>query len=770
MIGLLSGLLLVCAACQQGEGREAAGEVAAALPLRPPPVPSFDEDVRFAQGELADGRAWAATLRIAPALRDSIRRTPEAILVAARAAAAWNGWEAVDSLLIDEPWLSSRFSGEGHELLARSALERNEATEAREHAETALRLASDQASRAVRMVFLARALDRLDIVDSAAQLYRRAAESLPAVREWLLLRAAGTTRDEKSRQRLYEDVRTPAPLGRVGHTEAQTLERFRMIQGAADAYEKLGDMPTAYRLRLQTVESAAQRSATRAGLLGYIQRDARGESLARALEVLDAFFPRLDVTSELIATRRAAEAGLHGRAASGFASVPAASLSDADVIAWARALMLSGRPTQAASRIAARRFGTRLAAEAAYVRALSLVRARRTSTARSALQRVVSAYPNTSSAADALYLLADLESDARRDSRARDLFERSCRAKVPGGFSDDGCFRAGILSFALGNATRAAATFDEVAARFPNSSEKTASLYWAGRAWDRARMPGHATQRWTTVVRTAPLSFYASGSARRLGLAHWTPPPAQIPRSPRFQGALTRAAVLEHLGMVTEERHEYDAIEEEAKTPAEALTAGAALLDRGEVIRAIRLGWKAVNGSPGENGDSVPGDPRGYSLAYPIIREVELLAESRQNRLDPALVAAVIRQESSWNPTAQSGAGARGLMQIMPPTGRAIARSQRYPMWDPELLFVPEVSLDLGTLHLRAVLSEHASLPRALAAYNAGGSRVRRWNRLTGASDPEIFIERIPFVETRDYVRIVMRNAELYRALHGLRK
>jgi soluble lytic murein transglycosylase len=109
-------------------------------------------------------------------------------------------------------------------------------------------------------------------------------------------------------------------------------------------------------------------------------------------------------------------------------------------------------------------------------------------------------------------------------------------------------------------------------------------------------------------------------------------------------------------------------------------------------------------------------------------------------------------------------------MQIMPRTGQAIARSQRYPMWDPQLLFVPEVSLDLGTLHLRAVLSEHSSLPRALAAYNAGGSRVRRWNRLTGASDPEIFIERIPFVETRDYVRIVMRNVELYRALHGLRK
>jgi len=152
----------------------------------------------------------------------------------------------------------------------------------------------------------------------------------------------------------------------------------------------------------------------------------------------------------------------------------------------------------------------------------------------------------------------------------------------------------------------------------------------------------------------------------------------------------------------------------------------------------------------------------------PLLREVELVAHSRANRLDPALVAAVIRQESSWNPRAVSRVGARGLMQIMPPVGQAIARSKRYPLWDPALLFDPDVSLELGTSHLRAALSEHSNLARALAAYNAGGSRVRRWIRRGGASDPEIFIERIPFVETRDYVRIVLRNAEMYRALHGL--
>jgi soluble lytic murein transglycosylase len=76
----------------------------------------------------------------------------------------------------------------------------------------------------------------------------------------------------------------------------------------------------------------------------------------------------------------------------------------------------------------------------------------------------------------------------------------------------------------------------------------------------------------------------------------------------------------------------------------------------------------------------------------------------------------------------------------------------------------------LGTAHLRAALSQYNNLPRALAAYNAGASRVTRWAQRTGVDDPELFVERIPFVETRDYVRVVQRNVEVYRAMYVLRK
>ncbi|HYC50530.1 MAG TPA: transglycosylase SLT domain-containing protein [Gemmatimonadaceae bacterium] len=765
---MLHALVLAATlACQQGDRREAAGEVAATLPTRPGPIATTDADVRAAQVELAEGRAAKASKLVMAVLRTPERRTPEALLVAARAAAEWRGWTMVHSLLAFEPWIDGRFDGEARELLARSALERNEAEKAREHASAALRAATAPTSRAVRLTLLARAYDRLNQRDSAAALYQRAADLLPAAREWLLLRAAGSISDVRARERLYAKVKSSAARARVPHTEAQTLERLGMHLAAADAYEKLGDIPSAYRLRLAS-DDRGQRSTLRAGLLGYIQRDAQGPDLQRAFEVLDAAFPDLDATSELIATRRAAEAGVYARAAAGFARIPAAQLTDADVIVWARALLATGNPGNAASRIAARRFGAAAASEALYLRGLGNLRAGRASTARTNLRQVVARHRATRFGSDALYLLADMESDAGRDASARDLLAQACLNTPAGGYSDNACFRSGILSLVLGNATRAASAFEEIGKRFGNSAEAIAALYWSGRAWERAGNAERARERWQALIEREPYSYYAGAAAKRLGQPVPVPPQTSLPTaSPDVRAALVRAEVLDQLGMDVEERYEYEGIEAHAGRSAdEVLGAGAGLVGQGEVVRAIRLGWRVVTGQLGDSAG--PRDARGYALVYPLLLDVELVAHSRANRLDPALVAAVIRQESSWNPRAVSRAGARGLMQIMPTVGQAIARSKNYPMWDPALLFDPGVSLELGTSHLRAALSEHSTLPRALAAYNAGGSRVRRWIRRGGTNDPEIFIERIPFVETRDYVRIVMRNTEMYRALHGL--
>jgi soluble lytic murein transglycosylase len=139
-------------------------------------------------------------------------------------------------------------------------------------------------------------------------------------------------------------------------------------------------------------------------------------------------------------------------------------------------------------------------------------------------------------------------------------------------------------------------------------------------------------------------------------------------------------------------------------------------------------------------------------------------AEAQRRGVDPAFAAALIRQESNFTPTATSPVGARGLMQVMPTVGRALAGGSR--AWDPAHLWVPEVNVPLGMRHLATSLGRYPHPAYALAAYNAGEGRLRRWRQRAGAEDPELFVERIPYEETRDYVRIILRNQAMYEALY----
>jgi soluble lytic murein transglycosylase len=105
-------------------------------------------------------------------------------------------------------------------------------------------------------------------------------------------------------------------------------------------------------------------------------------------------------------------------------------------------------------------------------------------------------------------------------------------------------------------------------------------------------------------------------------------------------------------------------------------------------------------------------------------------------------------------------------MQVLPSVGEPVARSLAFPVWSPALLTDADANLQLGTAHLATYFKQYGAVPRVLAAYNAGGSRVTRWVTKSGMNDPELFAERVPFVETRDYVRLVQRNAAVYAALY----
>jgi soluble lytic murein transglycosylase len=131
-------------------------------------------------------------------------------------------------------------------------------------------------------------------------------------------------------------------------------------------------------------------------------------------------------------------------------------------------------------------------------------------------------------------------------------------------------------------------------------------------------------------------------------------------------------------------------------------------------------------------------------------------------------VAALVWQESTFDAGAQSPAGARGLMQVMPGTGRQLARHLGRTFRLPDL-YDADVSLQMGTRYLRQLMDRFGGrIERALAAYNAGPSRVVQWTAANPEMSAEEFVEAIPFRETKGYVMNILAHREHYRRLYGL--
>jgi soluble lytic murein transglycosylase len=711
------------------------------------------------------GRPWRATLVLAPALRTPNSASAAVRLVGARAAAAWRGWGEVERVLRDAPWLDSELEGEGRELLARGALERNLSAE--DDARRALAAARTDAQRAVRLVLLARALDRADARDSAAAYYSAAASRIAGAGEWLTLRAAGVIQDSAARAARFARVTMEPARSRVAWTEAQARERARDFVGAAQGYRRVGAEPAALRVEALAARDEAARAMVAEHIVTYLARGPRTADARLALDLLDTLRAPLNRDQELRIARAAAAAGVTARAIRGFqlAATTAAPLDPSDQLAYASVLARGGRRAEAI-----RLYGqiekesSTLAAAASFQRARVLLQSGNGAAARSALRTVASRYADVESAcAAALTLLADLQvDDGDLAGAARSLAEltrRHPRAEQ----APLARFRGALLAFGA-NPRRAAAMLDSLATLHRDDEEALPARYWAARAHDRAGRRDSAEARWRAIASRMPLSYYGVASARRLGRTI-SLPAAGADSSPRIasvDSAAQRIRTLRLLGMDVEASLEVEALFERGDhSAAEATMIAQTLIDVGFPARGLRLAVRTLD-------RGAPPTRALLRAAFPMLHADALVENARATGLDAALVAGLIRQESTWNPDAVSPVGARGLMQLMPSVGASIASGRGYPVWNPVLLFDPDVSLELGTRHLTSSLRGRDDPTRALAAYNAGVSRVTRWSRRPGASDPEQFTEWIPFVETRDYVRAVVRNRAVYALIYGL--
>jgi peptidoglycan lytic transglycosylase len=745
----------------------------ALAPMRAPAVPRLapvrspapaDTLIAEATVALEHGRPWQASRLISTVLADSSRRTRGAFMLAATAASRWGGWREVIRLLDGQPWVDSVERGGARLLLARASLAEGADSAALRHA-LAIPVSNVAAEDGERLVILALALEGVGARDSAAATYGRAAGLLPSIAGWLRLRAAALTDDSAGRARLYAAVADPLARGRIGWSDAAAHRGTGDFEGAAARYQALGARATALRLRLAMSPDSGRREVVRRDLAALVAARRSPGEVRDAIALLDSAFAPLTPAEELEVGGAASTAGNYPRAAEAFERALGAGLGTADDrFAFATVLTRLNRNAEAVAQFALVRAPKALAASAAYLRARALVRDGRLIPGRLALERVPRLYPrDTTAASSALFLLGDLASDDRADPRARELYRKIVGRYPSSRFAPTAGFRAAMIALLAGDAKTAAAEFEELARRYSRSDEAAAAAYWAGRALAATGDSAAAREHWERSAAGDPGSYYTGLADRRLDRPEWAPPAAtdSFVAIPVADSAMARAALLARLGLAAESRWEYDRLVRQSDTSAERLLALADAFRRdGFASQAIQLARRAL-------ALGAPADARTYRLLYPVVLEDALLAEAGEHGLDAAFVAALIRQESMFDPQATSAVGARGLMQVMPDLGGRLAESLAYPVWDPVLLYQPDVSLQLGAFHLQELAGRYRQPVHVLAAYNAGASRVERWSQRLGVDDPEVFTERIPFAETRGYVRAIQRNQDMYRALYA---
>lgn len=278
--------------------------------------------------------------------------------------------------------------------------------------------------------------------------------------------------------------------------------------------------------------------------------------------------------------------------------------------------------------------------------------------------------------------------------------------------------------------------------------------YWLGRA---LRQQGMAQEAQALFARSAGLpTFYGILSAEALGRHFVWPQPAQPASAMEIEqvrnlGDIRRAEALVRLNLRTESLREWNWALRGADDRF--------LLAAAEYARRIGLYDRAINTAERTR------NQHDFGLRYLAPYYDVFAKEARVNSLDVAWVYGLVRQESRFLPVARSGVGAQGLMQVMPDTGRWIARKTGMDNYTHDWLTRIDTNVQLGTAYLGHVLASLDNQPvLASAAYNAGPGRALRW-RGSKALEGAVYAETIPITETRDYVKKVMANSVIYAVL-----
>jgi soluble lytic murein transglycosylase len=386
-------------------------------------------------------------------------------------------------------------------------------------------------------------------------------------------------------------------------------------------------------------------------------------------------------------------------------------------------------------------------------------------------EALVRDFPDSTWSEEALNNLGTFYILKNDDESAAKAFDE-LYAKFPTGpRAERAAWKSGWWSYKNGEYAETVRVFEKAATAFPRSDYRPSFLYWSARSHGKLKAGSEAESRLRLVFADYGNSYYGRLASRSLP-AHARVATDAIPAARQVVAADRPEPPTAGLIKLLLAAELYDDALNELRyvqrssgtSPSIDATIAWAYHQKGELRRAITLMRRAYPQFLTAD-QSLPREIR--EVIFPLEYWDLIRKHSAARGLDPYLVAALIAQESTFDPAIRSVANAWGLMQIVPATGRRLAASLGIRRFTTSMLTNPETNIRMGTLYFSRLVQQFGGTHYALASYNAGENRVVRWKAERPGLDEDEFIDDIPFPETQNYVKRILGTAEDYRLLYG---